>query len=403
MTRTPTERALALALLLALPAAQALTLDLKPLARVQVSHDSNIFRSPDNPAPGAGSAISDTIITTGVGGRLTLRESLQTLELRGDFDHLKYLDQNQLDHDRRRLSAEARLNAGSTLHLTLNGSEERRLENFAYRDDSQKSFVTASNASALLAYDLTPRWTVEAQADRFSSRASLASSTDFNLVEHGANLGVRYARNGYSSLGLSLRQVEGEYPARVVIAGDGREKSYTQSSLLAKAGYTPSGISDLSAQLGYTQRLHSDASVSDFRGFTGRLGYTRQVSGRTRLRGEAYRDLFYVEEVGANFAENLGLLLAADYRYSAKLAFAAAVESIQSDYRGASGFQAASGQQRSDQLLSLRVGADYRPFYRFSVLPEYRWERRESNLANSGYSYSSFALDLTYAYGAELR
>ena len=227
-------------------------------------------------------------------------------------------------------------------------------------------------------------------------------SRPFNVEQRGIEAGVQYQRSAYSSFGLALRHVDGDYPKRVATPGDGREKTYQQQSLIARVGYTPSGLSDLQGQLGYTQRLHDDPSVADFRGLTGRLGYTRTLSGRTRLRVEVYRDLFYVEEVGTNYAENLGEVLTADYRYSAKLAFAAAVEHFTSDYRSSPGFSVA-GAARSDEVLSLSLGADYRPFYRFSILPEYRYENRSSNVLSSSYSYSTIGVDLAYRYGSASR
>ncbi|MDP3857929.1 MAG: hypothetical protein Q8Q73_09230 [Stagnimonas sp.] len=391
----------ALVALLAAPAAQALSLELKPSAHAELRNDDNIFRAPDQPGVGAAPKVSDTLSQYGAGARLTLRHSLQSVEFRGEYDHVDYADQDQLDHDRYRLAAEARLAYGANWGAELKAGRQRRLENFAYRDDTQPGFVRLDTASAELRYALTPRWTASARGDRYASRASLLSSRDYDLTETGAEVGGEYRRNGYSSLGLFLRQVEGEFPSRVVLPGDGREKDYRQRSLILRAGYTPSGLSDFAAQLGYTQRRHDVADVADFSGLTGRLGYTRRLSGRTRLKAEAYRDLYYVEEVNANYVENLGLSLSADWRYSAKLSFAAALQRVQSDYRGASGI-AAAGEPRSDDLLSLSLGADYRPFYRFSVLPEYRHERRGSNALNSDYTYSTIGVDFLYQYGARL-
>lgn len=388
---------------LALPAAaSALSLELKPSVHVEVRNDDNIFRAPDQPGPGVAPKVSDTLTQYGAGARLTLRHSLQSVEFRGEVDRVDYSGQDQLDHDRYRLAGDARLAYGSTWNAEIKADRQRRLENFAYRDDTQPGFIRQDTASAELRYAVTPRWTASAKADRYASRASLTSSQDYDLTETGVEFGGQYRRDGYSSLGLFLRQVQGEFPNRLVVPGDGREKDYDQRSLILRAGYTPSGLSDFAAQLGYTQRRHDQVDVDDFSGLTGRLGYTRRLSGRTRLKAEVYRDLFYVEEVNANYVESLGLALSADWLYSAKLSFAAALERVQSDYGGSSGIAGGvgAGEKRSDDLLSLSVGADYRPFYRFSVLPEYRYERRGSNALNSDYSYSAIGVDFLYQYGA---
>lgn len=394
-------RALSVGLALLPAAAMALSLELKPSAHVEVGHDDNIFRAPSEPGPGASPRVGDTITRYGGGARLRLRHSLQSLELRGEADQVEYREQDQLDHTRYRLGADALLAYGSLWRAELKADRQRRLENFAYRNDTQPGFIRQDTASAELRYAATPRWTASGKLDRYASRASLLNSRDYDLTETGVEVGGQYRRDGYSSLGFFLRQVEGEFPNRVVTPGDGREQDYTQRSLILRAGYTPSGLSDFALQMGYTRRGHDDAGVEDFSGLTGRLAYTRRLSGRTQLKAEAYRDLFYVEEVNANYVENLGLTLSADYRYSAKLAFAAAFERVQSDYGGSSGIAGGigGGAQRSDDVLAFSVGADYRPFYRFSVLPEYRYERRSSNALNSDYDYSAVGIDFLYQYG----
>lgn len=393
----------ALIVVLLLPgAAAALSLQFKPSVHVEVQHDDNVFRAPDAPPPGAAPRVSDTLTTYGAGARLTLRESLQELEFRGEYDRIDYAELEGLDYGRYLFGGEARLAMGSTLKLRLDASRERRQETFAYRDDTQQSFITIDQGQAELRYAVTPRITAIAGATRYATSASRLASQDYDLEENGAELGGEYRLNGYSYLGLGYRHTEGEFPRRVVRTGDGREKEYTQQSLVSRVGYTPSGLSDFNAQLAYTRRSHDEPGVADFSGFTGRLGYTRKFSGVSQLQLEAYRDLFYVEDINANYVENLGLRAAFDYRWSAKLAFALLAERYDSSYQSSPGFTVA-GQAREDEVTSLRIGADYQPFYRFSILPEYRYERRESNLGNNAYDFSVIGVDLSYEYGVRTR
>ena len=390
--------AAALVLSLAATSAMALNLQFKPSVHAEVQRDDNVFRTPDDPLPGTAPHVGDTIKTLGAGAKLTLRESLQELEVRGEFDRIDYASLDTLDYNRYRVGAEARLAYASLLQLKLDAGRERRQENFIYRDDTANGFITVDQAAAELRLAVTPRWTGIARAERYQTEASRIASQDYDLTENAGELGVEYRRNGYSSLGLALRMAEGEYPRRIVTPGDGREKDYDQQSLLARVGYTPSGLSDLTMQLGYTQRRHDDAGVPDFSGFTGRASYTRRFSGISQMQLEAYRDLYYVEDVSANYVENLGLKATYDYRWSAKLAFAVAAERYESSYEGSPGFTVA-GEPRKDDVFNIRLGLDYQPFYRFSILPEYRYERRGSNVANSRYDFSVIGVDLAYEYG----
>lgn len=398
-----TERfALAAALGLSAGAASALNLQLKPSVHAEVQRDDNVFRAPDAPVPGSAPRVADTLNILGAGARLTLRESLQELELRGEAERIDYTDLDSLDYHRYLLAGEARLAYASLLRLKLDAGRERRQESFDFRDDTDRGLITVDQARAELRGSITPRWTGIARAERYQTQASRPSSQDYDLTENAGELGIEYGRSGYSTAGLAVRLAKGEYPRRVVTAGDGREKEYDQRSLLARIGYTPSGLSDFTAQIGYTQRVHDDAAVPDFSGITGRASYTRRFSGLSQIQLEAYRDLYYVEDINANYVENLGLRATFDYVWSAKLAFALAAERYESGYEGSPGFNV-GGAARKDQVLNLRLGAQYQPFYRFSILPEYRYERRGSNVASNAYDAKVFGVDLSYEYGAPRR
>ena len=380
----------------------SLSLAFKPSAHVEVQGDDNIYRTEKNPASATSQRLADTLTTAGVGARLTLKHSLQALELRGNFDRVDYATLDALDHNRYEIGLQARLVMASTLRLQLDAGRKHELESFTFRKGTEKGFITADLASAQLRYAATPEWTGVARLDYLQSRASRQASQDFDLRETAAELGTDYRINGYSSFGLAFRQAEGDYPQRVVAPGDGREKDYRQQSLITRASYAPSGLSDFTAQLALTRRTHDDSGVPDFSGLTGRLAYGRQFSGLSRVQVEAYRDLFYVQAANSNFVDNLGLRASLNYRYSAKLALVLAAEQFQSSYRGTPAFSV-GGDAQKDQVSSVRVSADYAPFYRFSIQPSYRYERRLSNLGPSSYDFSVIGIDLTYQYGEERR
>ena len=391
-----------LALGLAPQVATALNLQLKPSVHLKAQYDDNVFRAPDGSVPGAAPHTADRLTYYGAGARLILRESLQELEVRGDFDRIDYAKLDALDYDRYLIGAQARLAVTSTVKLKMDAGRERRQESFAFRDDTEQGFITVDQAAAELRYAATPRWTGIARGARYVSKASRQSSKDYDLEENSGELGAEYRRNGYSMLGLGLRQAGGQYPNRIVVPGDGREKDYTQRSLFSRMGYTPSGFSDLTAQLAYTRRTHDDSAVRDFSGVTGRFAYARKFSGISRLRLEAYRDLYYVEDINANYVENLGAKASYEHRWSPKIALAVSAERYDSSYKGSPGVNG-NGQRREDAVLGLRIGLDYQPFYRFSILPEYRYEQRESNFGNSRYDFSVIGVDLTYQYGEQQR
>jgi hypothetical protein len=95
----------------------------------------------------------------------------------------------------------------------------------------------------------------------------------------------------------------------------------------------------------------------------------------------------------------LGAGIGGDYLYSSKLRFGGTLERAQSRYRGADRFTLLGEDGRKDHVTLLRLGAEYRPFYRLSVIPEFRTEQRSSPERLSSYRYQSVGLDLVYRYG----
>lgn len=378
--------------------ASALSLEFKPSVHAEVQRDSNIYRAPDFPPPGAPPKVADVITTLGGGARLTLRESLQELEVQADADHDQYRQLSSLDNTRYGVDAVARLAFGSTLRSNLEASRKRQLENFAYTDSTDRGFITTDTDSADLRYALAARMSVSAKFTHTATAASRPSSRDYDLNDNAAEVGTDYQRSGFSSLGFAVRLGEGEYPNRPAAPGSGIEQSYRQQTALVRARYAPGGLSDLNLQLGFTGRTHDDPSVPDFHGLTGRISYLRKSSGKAQWRIDAYRDLYYIADAEANYVENMGLRLAVDYQYSAKLALAMAAEQYRANYRGTPLFSMI-GTPRKDDISAVKVGVEYRPLYRMKVLPQWRWEQRHSNQPGRDYQFSVAGIDLAYDYG----
>jgi len=208
---------------LSLIAAPALaqSIQLKPAVRLEVQGDDNVFRSSGGAVPRE----ADLLTTVGAGGKLTLSESLQSLELRGEVAHTDYLRLDELDYDQYQVGAQLKLALASLLQLRLDASRERRQENFAFRDDTENGLITVDKGTAELRLRVTPSWTGIALGERYQTRTSREQSRDADLTEDSMELGTEYRLTGYSSFGLAWRQSEGDYPNRVVVAGDGREKN----------------------------------------------------------------------------------------------------------------------------------------------------------------------------------
>lgn len=393
---------LATAAIAATVPAQALIIDLHPYVSAGYAYDTNLFRTQD--------AAQAQVVTDGgprggsvyrgrIGTELVMSQSLQRLEVDGEYGYDKYEDYGDLDGSRYKVKARADLAAGRTLGATLTGSRERSLAPYYGGTDRgiAPSLQTDTRGAAELYYRITPEISIKPSVDISRQRQSLDTLRDADLSEDGRQIAVEYARATLSAAGLKYREVDGSYPDRLVAFGSGREKDYRQRTYAGYARYTPSGLSQFRAELGYTRRSHDDPSVPDYSGFTGTLGYRRVISGKTYGEFEVFRNLQSIDEVGINFVEETGVSSVFNYAWSVKTSLVLGYEYLEDRFLGSSS-QDPANNDRVDAVQLLRAGVEYAPTSRVLVTPQLRYEDHHSTRDDRSYNYGLFGVELRYRY-----
>ena len=104
-----------------------------------------------------------------------------------------------------------------------------------------------------------------------------------------------------------------------------------------------------------------------------------------------------VEEVDANFVEQTGLALRADWQALYKVGVDGRVEWRADDYGGSPALDV-NNSARTDDLQRIELGALYKPVFWLNLSPGMIFERRDSNRINRSFDDLIFSFDLEARY-----
>jgi hypothetical protein len=253
------------------------------------THDSNVFRRPDN---GTLPVVADTVSSTGLLGGIDQPFGRQRFFANGTAAVNRHKNLDQLDNTSyglatgldwstiERLSGNVRLSANQSLanygDVNAATTTEKNL---------QKSRQFSANARYGLAASLGLEGGVEHGSVDFSAPNDLRT-----VRQDSANLGLRWGGGGPLSVGVSARTSKAKYPAVATGVGTTAPDELKRNDVGVNATYTPTGLSTFSGHLNATREDHSLDNQSDFHGMTGGVAWDYHLSGKLNLTATLNRD-----------------------------------------------------------------------------------------------------------------
>jgi outer membrane protein assembly factor BamA len=247
-------------------------------ARETITHDSNVYRTPDP-------TTSDTIFSTGLFGGFDQQISRQRLRANVEANWNRYRNVDALNHTD--ADAGLRLDWETVAHLS--GDAQLNYGRRLYRD-----FTAASQAQKKVLYDTTgaafnarlgvvTAWTLEAGV--FGNRTRFdAPLTGSNLDYDGYRAGARFSPSALSSIGLAYRRTSGKYPNT---AGQG---DFDRDDVDLLLNWRPTGSSSFIGRLSRTKLDFPNIGTRSDTLTTGELTYQWRPGGRTTVDLTAQRD-----------------------------------------------------------------------------------------------------------------
>lgn len=276
---TPRACALAAALTAGLvPAAFAETGPWYIGARETITHDSNVYRTPD--------ATSDWISSTGIFGGLDQQISRQRLRANIAADWNRYRNEERLNNT----SGSGLVRLDWETIGNLSGDIQLSHKQDLYRDyltaaeAQNKTVVRTTDGQFNARLGVVTAWTVEAGV--FGSRSRFRGGiSDANDIDYdGYRAALRYNPRSHISVGIGGRHAKGDYPRAV------GNSDFTRDDLDLLLTWTPTATSTLDGRLSRSKWDYATDNARSNSLTTGSVTYRYRPGGRLSMDAVFSRD-----------------------------------------------------------------------------------------------------------------
>jgi len=250
-----------------------------PYVDAKIEHDSNVFRAANSEAvllANGDSTLADTneMYLAGVDG--TYLWSQQKLTAVFEARHSSYNHYKNLDHN------EYLADVGLTWKLThlVDGSFELRQERvmapFVLGNSSRLTINVDRNAAAKVNFNVSPDWRVDVGGNYHKLNSPLQNFPDFVERDIGSHAGLSYIGIANLTYGIAFDHIDGRFENALGVG------PFVQNSGQLRLNYTVGALTTLNAAVGYSKRDQT-GNAGNISAFTGELGYTRQLTGKTSV------------------------------------------------------------------------------------------------------------------------
>lgn len=350
--------------------------------------DDNLFRLADGQRPilnGVQRPRDDLLSITSAALRLDRRVGRQQINAELGVTRNDYQEFNHLDFTSQGGSATWGWLVGSQWSGELSARQDEKLRSFADRGNTERSVNTYRRYAFDANYLVHPQWSGGLGVATVSSRYDDALSASSEFVEDAMEATVSFHPGSGNRISLVTRATDGRYPNR--IAGATTVTGYDQRDIQLRGFWQPSGQSRISGYLGYTWRDYPRLSEKNFSGFTGRVSYAWEPTGKLTIGVIARRELGAQEDVVDNFVVTRAFAVEPIWNLSSKVAIRGRYEWQGRDY-GGDPF-ASGAVDRDDKTRVSSVDAVWKPMRSLELSVGARRDLRSSSDASRRYSSES--------------
>jgi exopolysaccharide biosynthesis operon protein EpsL len=405
---------LAAAFLLIFPMAGAragATLPVEPrpvtfTAGTGLTFDNNLFRLPagEHPTGLESTSRSDLFWNAFVGGQAYLPVGRQVV--RADlnvstthYDRYTFLNYRALNG----LGAwDWRI--GSVFSGTLSYGQLQALSSFVDVHSFERNINTVRTAVSENEFWMLPDWHLTAGI--VSTHADNSSPSLFfaKLEESALDAGIKYLTYGQNYLRLSWREAWGRYPNQEFIpgtpgvpgTGSTIDNRYEQTDVGLDYYQAPTGASQLTARLAYTDRRMPNLPQRNFSGPTGRISWDYAATGKVGFNLLARREIGAYTDLVTNYILTEAASITPYWLATSKVRLEASLERQRRDYRGDPQFILTNQPPEVDYLTFWRLTATYDATLRWRVMVGWQYSTRTSNV--NGLDFSDQTVYATVQY-----
>jgi len=341
---------------------------LQPYAFVAYSHDSNLFKLPDEIPPPDGRA--DQYTTIGVGFDSEFKRSRQKFKLLGNVFRNSYQTYDENDYTGGRADVVWDWVAGQAAGGELGYTYDRRLRNFANQVVRRRDLRTENKVFADADITFWQHW-VAGVRGKFS-QIDFSASELLNLERTTGGASLNYKTRAENTFGLDGEFTSGDYD-------NNSNLNFDEYFLGGVMEWKFTGKSNLKGKLGYSKRQNDDATRVDYDDFTGRFTWVTKGSPGNKVKASIWRELSNLSDEIANFALVQGVSVEPQWRAASKLSLRFLLLYENRDFKGEFGALPPGFSSRVDKIYSGGIWADWQVVKYLGVSIGFTADTRASN------------------------
>jgi exopolysaccharide biosynthesis operon protein EpsL len=376
------------------PCAQALPGDqVEFFVGETVVRDNNVFRisSDLDPATILGeSEKGDTRTTTSAGVTFDVPVSRQRFQggvTLNDNRYGRFSDLNYTDRDVRALWL---WQVGDPVSGQLGFSDTKSLSSFMNFQGRIANPFEIRRGFGHAAWMVTPSWRLQAGLALQEQRNGLERLQENDLNLRSPDVTLSYITQGNNSVGLSLRQDNGDYLYQQVLTVSGTPISinndYRQQRIGVVADWTITGESHIDAHADRVSRRYEQVSQRNYDGTTLYANYELKMTGKFSMSAVAQREISMGEDIQTSLVLVKGFALRPSLYLTEKIRLSANADYSVRDYLCDPAVQLGTAPSRSDRVRILSATVSYRPLQSLTLSLMAQRERRSSNLLFGDYN-----------------
>ena len=369
----------------------------KPYVRGLYGYDSNLFRLQNDQEANAVLGTTDmaeSYHTLAAGMDANLRLSRQAIKAHAEFNQTRFSTYNMLDYDGHDAYLKWDWLVGSVAKGEVGIAETLSQASYANVKQPVSNLIRTRRNFFQAAIKLDNPWQVKFGADRTSTSNNASIQRVQNATVDTVNAGVQYSSRKGSTIAVISQRSDGQYPNRQLVGLDPVDNGYRQWDNGVAVAWAPTGKTQLSGKLNYTQRNYADVPQRGFSGLTGLFSMDWTVTGKTTLRASLHRDIGALENNTASHTLNRGIAFGADWKPTAKLAFNTQLRYDDIVYAVDPDVALSTAPAREDRLTTVQAGMQYSVLRNTMLSLVLQRGVRDSSEALSSYGYNSALINL---------
>ena len=368
-----------------------------PYVRGLYGYDSNLFRLQNDQEANAVLGTTDTAesyYTLAAGMDMNLRVSRQVIRAHAEYNQTWFNQYKLLDYDGRDAYLKWDWLVGRVATGDVGIAETLTQASYTNVKKPVSNLIRTRQRFFHAAIKLDNPWLVKFGAESVDTDNNASVQQALDATVDSVNAGVQYTSSKGSTVELISRRSDGQYPNRQFVGLTPIENDYLQWDNGVAMAWAPSGKTQVSGRLNYTQRNYAEVPQRDFSGLTGLLAMEWMVTGKTTLRASLHRDIGALENDTASYTLNQGIAFGADWKPTAKLRFNAQLRHDDISYAGDPGFVLSTAPAREDRLTTVQAGMQYSVLRNTMLGLVLKRGVRDSSEAFSSYGYNSALINL---------